>query len=267
MQTKTFTIRCPQKHNIITIKSNIDDIIITSITTINDDGSSLYISNKKEELVNAISYRYGVSHNPVIFIVIEGDNISGLELETDIEVTVGLAKYIKQGKYTSEVSKIAFNKKIYIHHEIIDEIDSGILCELHLSFLDSKNNTIETCVANVPLNDKRLIVQKADEEFLYSPHNVKLTDGELFIDDDLFTYDTKRVQATFDLSDKYVIYQRADTVNQLSQTVSLDENYNVQCSKQYSYISYAVVIKVLSLDISKLESTPVIKNIAIITTE
>ena len=83
MQTKTFTIRCPQKHNIITIKSNIDDIIITSITTINDDGSSLYISNKKEELVNAISYRYGVSHNPVIFIVIEGDNISGLELETD----------------------------------------------------------------------------------------------------------------------------------------------------------------------------------------
>ncbi len=128
-------------------------------------------------------------------------------------------------------------------------------------------NTIETCVANIPLNDKRLIVQKADEEFLYSPHNVKLTDGELFIDNDLFTYDTKRVQATFDLSDKYVIYQRADTVNQLSQTVSLDESYNVQCSKQYSYISYAVVIKVLSLDISKLESTPVIKNIAIITTE
>lgn len=267
MQTKTFTIRCPQKHNIVTVKSNVEDVIITSITTINDDGSSLYISNRKQELLNSVSYRYAISNNPVIFVVIEGDNVNDLELETDIEVNVGLAKYIKEGKYTSDVATIAFNKTLYVHREIIDEIDSGILCELHLSYLDNNNNVIETCVVAIPLNDKRLIVQKANEELIYEPVNLKMTDGDLFIDDDLFEYSNKKMQADFDLLDKYVIYQRADLENKLSGSVVLDENYNVHCSKQYSYIEYAVVIKVLSLDISKLESTPVIKNIAIITTE
>lgn len=266
MPTKTFAIHCSNKHNSIKISSNLEDIIIVSITIPDKDSTEYYVSSSSTELDGKVQYRYKTSSSPVIYLTVSHDLVNAFVIGEDILVEVLMTRFIDSGKFVSEPNTIAFGSKLNIHSLITNEDDCGILCILHGN-CTKVNGASRQFKALIPLNENRLIVQKASEELLYFPQDLKMYYDGLVVDSNSYTVNLKNINATFNLDDQYVVYQREATLDvQLADDIFMDENYTISIFGKYDYIEYVVELIITSTNISKVEYTPIIQSLALVST-
>lgn len=266
MPTKTFTVQCANKHNSIKVSSELEDVIIVSITIPDKDGNEYYVSSSSVELDGKIQYRYKTSASPVVYVTFSHPLINSLSLGTDIDIDILMTDFVSSGKFVSEKNTIAFGNKLNVHSVITNEADCGILCILHGNCIQA-NGVSQKFKAVIPLNENRLIVQKASEKLLYTPTNLTMYYDGLQVESHGYTIANNLISASFNLDDKYVIYQRDNSVDDsLIDNVHVDENYTINIYKEFSQIEYVVELIITSVNISKVESTPIIQSIAVVST-
>lgn len=265
MPTKTFTIKCANKHNAIKIKSDIEDITIVSVTIPDKDGTEYYVSGNSFELDSEVQYRYKTSASPVVYVTISHSLAESFVIGEDIIVDILMTRFVNYGQFISEKHTIAFGNTLNVHSVLTNEGDCGVLCIVHGNCIQS-NGQSESFRAIIPLNENRLIVQKASETLFYPAKNAKLYYDGLLLEDNAYTINSNIVEATISLNDKFILYQRDLEVEQLSQNVFIDSNYTISINKKYDYIEYIIELVVTSLNISQIETTPIIQSIALVST-
>ncbi len=266
MPTKTFAIHCSNKHNSIKISSSIEDVIIVSITIPDKDGKEYYVSSSSTELDGKAQYRYKTSSSPVVYLTLSHELVNDFVIGDDIVTEILMTRFTDSGKFVSEKNTIAFGNKLNIHSLITNEDDCGILCVLYGNCI-KVNGTSRQFKALIPLNENRLIVQNASEELFYFPQDLKMYYDGLVVDSNSYTVNLKNINATFDLDDQYVVYQREATLDvQLADDIFMDENYTISILGKYDYIEYVIELIITSANISKVESTPIIQSIALVST-
>lgn len=266
MPTKTFAIQCSNKHNSIKVSSNLESLIIVSITIPDKDGKEYYVSSSSAELDGKVQYRYKTSSSPVVYLTVSHEFVNDFIIGDDITVEILMTRFVDAGKFVSEANTIAFGNKLNIHSLITNEADCGILCILHANCI-KQHGSSRQFKAMIPLNENRLIAHKASDELLYFPQDLKMYYDGLTVDSNSYTVVNKNINASFTLDDKYVIYKREATLDvQLADDIFMDENYTISIYGKYDFIEYVVELIITSTNISKVESTPIIQSIALVST-
>jgi hypothetical protein len=260
---KTLEIQVVGNHNYLSLEPKISNIRIYSISTYDDNGKIINIYNGNLDLSSIRTFRYQITSSPIILLEVEHEYADALSIGIDIKYVAKKAIYGRHGYFISEQSKVMYGNRMFLHSKIANEGDFGISAQLSVIVTDINSRHIESFVATIPLNDDAILVESANKELTYEPKDVIVVVGDTFLGENEFTISGKTVTAKHD--DAVVIYKPAIVKHQISQNAYIDSNFNIIMSnKDAYYIQYAVRIDMVNLDILSANTTPIIKELALV---
>lgn len=280
MSNKVFKYQLPIKssHNNVIITPIVDGIILRSVRVITIEDGELFIYNEAHALDTAISIKYPTITTSSIFIEITHDFADELELERLVEVSLTLNDYKFSGSYAAKEGRLSFNKYVSLISEIENEKDSYIQANLGCIVADKYDNTLYRFNALVGLSNDNFLVKKVDSYngIIELPYQPKENSVRVIVEgDDIneFTIDDTNIVVDIPKgSESYIIYQPffidIGGFSKISDVMMINSSNEILLKDEYcETIYYNLSIEVYNTDISNSNHSPIIKSLAIITSE
>lgn len=277
MAIKHFWVYGNQKipHNHIVINTIADEVVVSSITALDDDSREVEIIDKPTIITKVTSLRYPVMHADRLRITVDHPLVESLSLEDLLHVAVGLENYHTIGKYVSPEAEMGFNSQVAVVYDVKQVLDVFIKCTLHLSVTDNYDNTLYSATVPVSLNDDGFMVEASmdsDEVTLPyepDPETLYILVGQTRVES--FSINGRVVK--FSAPSGYeclVIYKpmflSGSSVYAVTESVSINPQYGLiledaHCKK----IRFSMTVESFNSDVTLINHTPVIKSLGLLT--
>ncbi len=263
-----YTFEAGGHHNNIVVEPTISDLTIFSIYVIDNNNQRVNLVKSPIALNSKKIFRYGHTVSKFIEIVIGHPTAGSLTVGKDIKIHASLQKFINNGRFTTANSRVRAGNKLYLYSKIANESSYAIMANLSLNVMDFAGTVIDSVVAKIPLNDDRIIAHPIADKLIYSPYELKV-----FSDSDLIDGSLYKIQDDFVVSDNIlegavVLYKPIVGITKLSQNVSIDDNFNIFINNPLkTYIEYAIEVTLFNTNISNVNSTPIINQLALVVTD
>lgn len=253
----------------------VDDVYIVSVSTVDENGEHQQIVQNKSKIHGPIQIRYSNVIQQYIYVEIEADaNILTDQLRA-IQVAVGTTTYKKEGSFTSEPMKIDFNQYIIPSVQIDDIGDQIVTAVLGLEAFDKYGNTVYKYFLPISVSDDGYLYERIEtsghHELMYTPTGqVHLTvhTSEVPIDND-------GKLLNISIPDGHVGYVKykpkhmdSAVFQKITDEVSISSDWQIKLADySCSHLEYRYMIHVFNPELTQINSTPIIKRLAIVQAE
>lgn len=274
ISTNTFSLSMGREmmHN-TTLIEPVVPFTIYEMYIIGPDGKKVSLLTSPVEVTGPSSISYEPISSSNIWMSISAEYADQLTHEDFFSVKTSMDSYKKHGSFTSRDNNVSFNKRMYLYQK--SHIPSGCYCNCTISFYtkDRFGNHVYSGEAQLPIGDNQRLFQDIgiNPELRYEPEEstlIVLADSEVIND-----YTVKEGRIIFDKIDGvdfFAIY-KPKYVSQ-GGTYHVNENVSISPSgaiilndENCSSIEYSVLVNIVN--VSGVKDTPIIKNLAVITSE
>lgn len=264
-------------HNAISLIPKIDGIVILDLYTFGNNGERIDLINSSISINKPTIIKYDLLVSSSVFIDVSNIYAEDLEISDMISVAVSTTNNNDFGTVVYKETKMSFHEYLSVKYSIENSQDSFINLKLGLKCYDRFGNLQSVDTVILGLNDDNFLIKKQtggqsitlDYEPLLSSVSV-IINGQYTKE---FTINGNDVIIDIpDQVDCYVIYQPAYIQTgefvKISENISINANNEIKFLYTYSdYIQYIAELEIVNTNISNSNSSPVIKNISLITSD
>lgn len=262
-------------HNTIKFEPLVDEVYVVRVQTVDDSGESKSIIDNKQKIYGPMQIRYSNIISQYIEVEVEADaSILTDELRA-VQVQVGTTTYKKEGSYTSQSMKIDFNSYIIPQVQISDIGDQIVTTTLGLEAFDKYGNTVYKYFLPISINDDGYVYERVEKsgqhKLMYNPSGeVRMT-----IHSSSVAVKSDGQIVNVSIPDGYVAYLKykpqhmnSAVFQRITDEVSISSDWQIKLA-DYScqHLEYRYMIHVFNPELTQINSTPVIKRLAIIQAE
>lgn len=270
----TSSVRSQISHNSILITPKIDGIRIMDLYIFDQFGQRIDVIDVPIAITKSTVFNYDIVSSSDIWIDIDHPSIQFLDPDELISVSIAVTNFLEYAKIEFDETTMSFHKNLVCGYSIENAGDSFINMNLGIRVYDRYNNLMSTDSVDIGLNDDNFVLKKqiggTKVDLQTEPEETSirvLISGEYT---DEFTVSGKTIN--IDIPDGvpcYVLYQpkyiQEGSFTKVSETMSINSNNEIRLDiNNGSIIKYRATVEIVNTNISNTNSTPVIKNIAII---
>lgn len=275
MIKKQFTLEFNKEsmHNSILLTKKVSSsIVVNSIYILDRDGSRIELIDKPIHPNNNTSIQYKSISSNYIIIEVEHPLGDSLDLNDLLHLNVRQSQYGSHGIFRSKDHKINFGKFINIVSDIENFHDSYINMTLNLRVYNRFDDLIENGQVLIGLGedgDIAKIIKTDDDLYLDAiEDSIKVyVNGNSTAE---FSYKNGKLLFSIPNGAEVLVIYRPEYMNSIGYTKlhnNISANYNREIlieNEAGSYILYNVELEIVNPSISSYNSTPIIKNISVI---
>lgn len=262
-------------HNTIKFEPLVSDVYIVSVQTVDENGEQKQILQNKSQIYGPMSIRYNNIIQQYIEVEIEADaNILTDSLRA-IQVSIGTTTYKKEGRYTSDPIKVDFNSYVIPQVQIDDIGDSIVTTTLGLEAFDKYGNTVYKYFLPISITDDGYVYERVEKsgkyDLMYTPT------GDVFMtihsSQVLLQYSDRTVDVS--IPDGYIGYIKYKPVHmnsavfqKITDEISINSDWQIKLADySCSHLEYRYIVHVFNPELTSINSTPIIKRLAIVQAE
>ena len=262
-------------HNTIKFEPLVDNVYIVKVSTIDDSGAQQTIVQDKAKIYGPISIRYTNVIQQYIDVEIEADSKVLTDELRAMQIQVGTTTYKKEGSYTSEQLKIDFNSYIIPSVDIDNIGDSIVTAVLGLEAFDKYGNTVYKYFLPISVSDDGFVYERIEKsgnhKLMYAPT------GKAYLTVHSSEVEIKYSGQNVDVSipDGYIAYikykpihMNSATFQRITDEISINSDWQIKMADySCSHLEYRYIVSVFNPELTQINSTPIIKRLAIVQAE
>lgn len=264
-------------HSAISIVPKIDDIAILDIYVLGNSGERINLIKSSIKVDKPILIKYDLIVSSSIFIDISNKYIEDLSIGDILNITVSTNNNTTYGSVIFDETKVMFHQFMSVKYSIDNAEDSFVNLKLGLKCYDRFNNLQHTDTVVLGLNEDNFVIKKQvggnsvllDYEPI--PESVGVIINGSYTKE--YTIDGKSIIIDVpDNTECYIIYQpyyiKTGQFVDLTDNLEINSNNEIKFKlKSSDYILYTAELEVVNTNLSNSNSSPIIKNISIITSD
>ncbi len=234
-------------HNIISIKTQLEDLFIEKITCIDLDGSEVVLSDVFNTIFGSSSIVYKLSLSKKIRIYYQ-HTLTPEDIVRHIAIIPSYSKYGKHGSFKTIEQIIPYkeNIKVNIDYDNIGDAHISAVCSIGL--LDENLQQVTGQDVRLPVSSDTVYVNNDNLEDYNNQYGY--IDNK-YIDDILLLQSNSKELFKF------------GTPKQSNQLIYTDGRL-IKVKAKASFIKIAITVDIINIEFAKTDHTPVIKRISVV---
>lgn len=274
---RTYTIDLGGRnlHNTIKFQSVFEPLSVVRVSTVDDSGETQTIIGNKIMIQSPVSFRYDNIIQQYVDIELEGRDAMLADSLSQMDIQIGKTTYKKDGKFTQSTYRIDFNSIIVPQYEIDNVSDQVIQGVLGLEAFDKYGNTVYKYFLPISMSDDGYVYERVENSGPHTLYYDPLGDVQLVIHTDVVSL--KQSSRTVDVSIPngyigYIKYKPQHMQSQLFQKITdevqISGDWQINLSDyNCSHLEYRYIVDVFNPELTSINSTPIIKRLALIQAE
>lgn len=265
-------------HNSIIFEPKTSGIILRSVRAITKDFGEVFLFNESQAINDRTSIRYETIVSSSIFIEVSHDFANELDLEKLLNIRVGLDNFKTSGSIEVTPGKLSFNKFLTLAYTVDNMKDSYMQATLGCSIADKYENTLYNFSLPISMSDDNYLIYrlKGGEKEHILPINPRESTIRILIDNlDIDEYEVSDNKIFVDIPkgvNAFVIYQPFYVENggftSINEDVKINSNNEIQLRDEYcETIYYNLAVDIVNTDITNTNHTPILKRLALISSQ
>lgn len=259
----------------MTFSPNIVDVSILKVETINENGETITIYDTKTKLQSDISIRYDNVIQQYIDVEIECDPVFAKDDMHAMDISIGTTTYKKSGRFISKSESIDFNEYIVPSFDIENIEDTIASVILGIETFDKYGNTVYKYFLPISGSDDGYIYERVEKSGQHKTQYKPYGDVYLIVHASKVNLGEQEQTMSVSVPDGYFGYLmykpehlKSGVFTKISEDIFINSDWQIKLANyNCQHIEYRYIIDLFNPEITSINSTPIIKRLAIIQAE